>query len=147
MTKSPRRSGRLFFLLFLFLCSLNCTAQHKSKKPKLVLAVVVDQFRYDYLLRFRDDYHGGIARLLSQGAVFADARYIHYPTVTAVGHSTFMSGATPSVSGIVNNEWLDRESDEPVTSVADKSTMMLGNIVGGKGSSPRRLLVSTVGDE
>jgi predicted AlkP superfamily pyrophosphatase or phosphodiesterase len=117
------------------------------KKPKLVLAVVVDQFRYDYLLRFRSDYHGGIARLLNGGAVFADARYIHYPTVTAVGHSTFLSGATPSVSGIIGNTWWDRESDEAVTSVSDKSVTMLGNIIGGPGSSPHRLLVSTVGDE
>ena len=79
---------------------------------------------------FAPDYHGGLARLLENGAVFADARYIHFPTVTAVGHSTFMSGATPSVSGIVNNEWFDRESDEPVTSVSDKSTAMLGNTPG-----------------
>jgi predicted AlkP superfamily pyrophosphatase or phosphodiesterase len=137
-----------FLLLFLFLFAITKSpAQQKPKKPKLILAVVVDQFRYDYLLRFRADYHGGIARLLSQGAVFADARYIHYPTVTAVGHSTFMSGATPSVSGIVSNEWFDRESDGPVTSVSDKSTLLLGGVPGAKGSSPRRLLVSTVGDE
>jgi predicted AlkP superfamily pyrophosphatase or phosphodiesterase len=144
-----RRSALLVFL-FLF-CAAEGTAQQKpqqpAKKPKLVLAVVVDQFRYDYLLRFRNDYHSGFARLLSEGAVFVDARYIHYPTVTAVGHSTFMSGATPSVSGIVSNEWFDRESDVPVTSVSDKSTLLLGGVPGTKGSSPRRLLVSTLGDE
>ena len=143
--KRARQS--VLFFLFLFVFALNGTAQQKPKKPKLVLAVVVDQFRYDYLLRFRADYHGGIARLLTEGAVFADARYIHYPTVTAVGHSTFLSGATPSVSGIINNEWLDRESNEPVTSVSDKSTLLLGGGPGAKGSSPRRLLVSTLGDE
>ncbi len=121
-------------------------AQQKSK-PKLVLAVVVDQFRYDYLLRFRADYHGGIARLLTDGAVFADARYIHYPTVTAVGHSTFLSGATPSISGIIGNAWFDRGENESVTSVSDKSTTLLGGTPATKGSSPHRLLVSTVGDE
>ena len=119
----------------------------KSKRPKLVLLIVVDQFRYDYLLRFRDHYTSGIARLLNGGAVFHDAHYLQYPTVTAVGHSTIMSGATPSVSGIVGNEWFDRESNEAVTSVSDKSAVMLGNVVGGKSSSPHRLLVSTVGDE
>lgn len=142
---------RRYFLLvlLLLLCGLGISQQktQQPKKPKLILAVVVDQFRYDYLLRFRADYRGGIARLLSEGAVFADARYIHYPTVTAVGHSTFMSGATPSVSGIISNEWLDRESDEPVTSVSDKSTLLLGGVAGAKGSSPHRLLVSTLGDE
>jgi len=126
------------------------TAQNtvaRVKQPKLVLVIVVDQFRYDYLLRFREDYTGGIARLLNSGAVFHDAHYLQYPTVTAVGHSTIMSGATPSVSGIIGNEWFDRESNESVTSVSDKSAVMLGNVVGGRSSSPHRLLVSTVGDE
>jgi predicted AlkP superfamily pyrophosphatase or phosphodiesterase len=138
----------VFFLLFLFLfLPVHSIAQQQPKKPKLVLAVVVDQFRYDYLLRFRADYHAGFARLLSGGAVFADARYIHYPTVTAVGHSTFMSGATPSISGIVGNTWLDRGENAQVTSVSDKSTALLGGAPGASGSSPHRLLVSTVGDE
>jgi predicted AlkP superfamily pyrophosphatase or phosphodiesterase len=143
-----KRMHRLLSLLLMLVLLSPClAAQQKPKKPKLILAVVVDQFRYDYLLRFGADYHGGIARLLSQGAVFADARYVHYPTVTAVGHSTLMSGATPSVSGIVNNEWFDRASDEAVTSVSDKSTLLLGGAPEAKGSSPRRLLVSTLGDE
>jgi predicted AlkP superfamily pyrophosphatase or phosphodiesterase len=145
MMKPTRRFLLLVFLL-LFFCAAGGAASQKPKKPKLVLAVVVDQFRYDYLLRFRGDYHGGIARMLDNGAVFLDARYIHYPTVTAIGHSTFLSGATPSVSGIIGNEWLERETNEPVTSVSDKSTLLLGGI-NGKGSSPHRLLVSTVGDE
>ena len=127
----------------------NATNQNtvaRVKQPKLVLVIVVDQFRYDYLLRFRDDYTGGIARLLNGGAVFHDAHYLQYPTVTAVGHSTILSGATPSVSGIVGNEWFDRESNESVTSVSDKSTTLLGGNA-GTGSSPQRLLVSTLGDE
>src|SRR4051794_14841440 len=70
------------------------------KKPKLVLGIVVDQFRYDYLTRFRKDYTGGFARFLKDGAVFTNAYHEHFPTVTAIGHSTFMSGATPSISGI-----------------------------------------------
>ncbi len=143
---------RIFFLLFLLLqIVLPSIAQQKPQplpqKPKLLLVVVVDQFRYDYLLRFRADYHAGIERLLENGAVFADARYQQFPTVTAIGHSTVLTGASPSVSGIIGNEWWDRETDEAVTSVSDKSTTMLGNIIGGKGASPRRLLVSTIGDE
>jgi predicted AlkP superfamily pyrophosphatase or phosphodiesterase len=139
----------IFLLLFIYAAGISAqrNSQQKHRKPKLVLAVVVDQFRYDYLLRFAADYHSGLARLLDNGAVFADARYIHFPTVTAVGHSTFLSGATPSVSGIISNEWLDRETDEPVTSVSDKATALLGGTPGTKGSSPHRLLVSTVGDE
>src|SRR5580693_4457884 len=104
-------------------------------KPKLVLAIVIDQFRYDYLTRFRSEYHAGFERLLTRGAVFTNARYEHFPTVTAVGHSTFLSGATPSISGIVGNEWYDPENGT-VTSVMDGSEKLLGGAPGAKGSSP-----------
>jgi predicted AlkP superfamily pyrophosphatase or phosphodiesterase len=114
-------------------------------KPKLVLAIVVDQFRYDYLTRFRSEYHAGFDRLLTKGAIFTNANYIHFPTVTAVGHATFLTGALPSVSGIVGNDWFDRDENVHVTSILDTTTKLLGAT--GTGASPRRLLVSTVGDE
>jgi predicted AlkP superfamily pyrophosphatase or phosphodiesterase len=117
-----------------------------AEGPKLVLAVMIDQFRYDYLTRFRSDYHAGLARLLNEGMVFTNAHHAHFPTVTAVGHSTFLSGATPSVSGIIANEWYEPENGM-VTSVMDNSEKLLGGITGAKGSSPRRMLVSTLGDE
>jgi len=115
-------------------------------KPKLVVAIVIDQFRYDYLLRFRKDYSSGFVRLVERGANYTDAHYLHATTVTAVGHSTFLSGATPSISGIIANSWYDRKTEKTVTSVSDPETMLVGG-KGGEGSSPRRLLVSTVGDE
>ena len=117
------------------------------QQPKLVLVIVIDQFRYDYLLRFRGEYNSGLARLLDHGAVFTDAHYLHATTVTAVGHSTILSGAPPSISGIIANEWYDRESAQTITSVFDPQTKITGGIRGRPGSSPRRLLVSTVGDE
>jgi hypothetical protein len=117
----------------------------------LIVTIVIDQFRYDYLTRYRAEYKGGLHRLLTRGAVFADAHYVHVPTITAVGHSTILSGATPSVSGIVGNDWYDREENAAVTSVSDKTTKLVGGaLVGGApqvGSSPRRMLVDTVGDE
>jgi hypothetical protein len=129
-------------VLLAILCAAPALA---AQPPKLVLAIVVDQFRYDYLTRFRSDYHAGFDRLLTKGAVFTNARYEHYPTVTAVGHSTFLSGATPAMSGIVGNEWYDRETGKVVASVSDDSVKLLG--AGGEGASPRRMLVDTVGDE
>src|SRR5690242_1518485 len=80
----------------------------RPKEPRLVLTIVVDQFRYDYLTRFRSEYTGGLKRLLDQGAVFVNARYPQFPTLTAIGHSTVLSGATPAMSGIVSNEWYDQ---------------------------------------
>src|SRR5258708_26097876 len=122
-----------------------CLAGAAAKKPKLILAIVVDQFRYDYLTRFRSEYKGGLARLLSQGAVFTNANYIHVPAITAVGHSTVLSGAPPSTSGIVGNDWYDRDEGAHVTSVSDARTQLLGG--SGPGSSPNRLVVSTGGGE
>jgi len=139
MTKF-RAAGSAWFLAL----SLTVLAA-AAPPPKLVVAIVVDQFRYDYLTRFRSDYHAGLDRLLTKGAVFTNARYEHYPTVTAVGHSAFMTGATPSMSGIVGNEWYDRESGKTVASIGDDTVKMLGG--NGEGASPRRLMVSTVGDE
>ena len=131
-------------LCFLITSALWAAPPQPPRKPRLVLAIVIDQFRYDYLLRFRSEYHGGLARLLDKGAVFTDAHYLHATTVTAVGHSTFLTGAAPSVSGIIANEWYDRAT---VTSVSDAATKVVGGIPGATGSSPRRLLVSTVPDE
>jgi len=116
------------------------------KKPKLVVAIIIDQFRYDYLTRFRGDFTAGFDRLLRHGALFTNAKYIHFPTVTAIGHSTFLSGGTPSITGIVGNDWYDRQENKAVTSVSDSDTKLVG---GGNdpGASPHRLLVSTLGDE
>src|SRR2546428_2830197 len=100
-----------------------------SARPKLVLAVAIDQFRYDYLTRFRSDYRSGLRRLLDQGAVFTRARFQHFPTVTAPGHSTYLSGALPAVSGIIGNDWYDRAAGRSVTSVSDPAE----KIVGGEG--------------
>jgi predicted AlkP superfamily pyrophosphatase or phosphodiesterase len=120
--------------------------QTSPAKPKLVVAIVVDQFRYDYLLRFRNEYKGGIQQLIQKGAVFANARYNHFPTFTSVGHSTFLSGAYPSSSGIVGNQWYDRDAGKVVQSAEDDQVQLLGGRTGA-GASPKRLMVSTIGDE
>lgn len=140
-----------FLVLLLGLCA-SASAQQRpaaqqNSQPKLVLAIVVDQFRYDYLTRFRADFTGGLKRMLEQGAVFTNAYYDASPTVTAVGHSTFLTGATPSKSGIVGNQWWDRAEGKSVTSVSDDKVKLLGGTGAGAGSSPARLLVSTIGDD
>jgi len=130
--------------------------------------IIVDQFRYDYLSRFHKAYTGGIASLLNEGAVFTDARYPQFPTVSAVGHSTLLTGAPPSMSGIIANEWFERdpfiedkassplatplvfekaEGNKAIQSITDDSTCLVGGDGSRTGASPRRLVVSSISDE
>ena len=119
----------------------------KPKRPRLVLLIVVDQFRYDYLERFGDLFvSNGLRRLMREGASWTQSNYDHFPTYTAPGHSTMMTGAYPAETGIVGNEWPDRVSGKKVTSVSDTSVKLLGGNA-NEGASPRRLMSSTVGDE
>lgn len=130
------------------LASLPCVwaqAPATPARPKLLLVIAVDQFRYDYLTRFRKEYNAGLAQLLTQGAVFTNANYEHAPTVTAIGHSTMLTGASPVMSGIVANEWYEKEIGKVTTSVEDQGSELIGGE--GVGSTPKRLLVSTVADE
>lgn len=135
-------------LLLLLLCFASFGDSQVARRPKLLVAIVIDQFRYDYLTRFQSDYKEGLAELMKRGAVFSQAYYEHFPTVTAIGHSTILSGATPSISGIVGNEWYDRATGKNITSVSDEGTNLIGvPEANRRGSSPHRMLVSTVADE
>ena len=119
-----------------------------TERPRLVLLIVVDQFRYDYLNRFGDLFGPrGIGRLMRRGASWTDANFDHVPTFTAPGHAVFMTGAWPAETGIVTNEWYERDTGRKVKSVTDDNTQMLAGKPGELGYSPRRLLCSTVGDE
>ncbi|RZU40127.1 alkaline phosphatase family protein [Edaphobacter modestus] len=118
-----------------------------AHRPKLIVAIAVDQFRFDYTTRFRARYQAGLLKMLSEGAVYVDAHQDHYPTVTATGHATYLSGSVPATSGIIGNEWYDRKSGKVITSVEDAETKLLGVDGEKEGSSPHNLIVSTVGDE
>src|SRR5689334_3849573 len=124
------------------------TQPAEQKRPRLVLLIVVDQFRYDYLERFGDLFvANGFKRLMRDGASWTQSNYDHMPTYTAPGHGTMMTGAYPAESGIVGNEWLDRSSGKRITSVTDEAVKVLGGGPTEIGSSPARLMASTVGDE
>ena len=124
------------------------TKKPATPKIKLVLGIVIDQFRYDYLMRFEDQFgEGGFKRFLQNGAVFSNAHYPYTPTVTACGHAAFMSGASPSHNGIIGNDWFDRATGKRTTSVADANTKLLGGKDEATGMSPLRLVGSTLGDQ
>lgn len=127
-------------------------AQSRRRAPdgppvRLVLLIAADQFRADYLTRF-GRLPGGFRTLTTRGAVFTDAHLEHATTVTAVGHATMLSGATPTVSGIIDNAWYERSTKTTVESITDREATIVGaEGDGGMGASPRRLLVSTLGDQ
>ncbi len=122
-------------------------AASPAARPRLVLLIVVDQFRYDYLERYGDLFTGGLRRMLRDGANWTNADYDHMPTYTAPGHATLMTGTWPAETGIIGNEWYERDTGKRVTSVTDTTTKALGGEAQEAGASPRRLLASTLGDE
>jgi predicted AlkP superfamily pyrophosphatase or phosphodiesterase len=95
-------------------------------RPKLVVVLVVDQMRGDYVDKFRGQWSGGLKRLLDEGAWFRNAAYPYAATETCVGHSTISTGAFPATHGMVSNSWFDRESQKPVTCTADPKAKNLG---------------------
>jgi predicted AlkP superfamily pyrophosphatase or phosphodiesterase len=116
--------------------------------PKLVVIIVIDQFRGDYLERYRDQFgEGGFRLFLDRGADFTDCYYDYANTRTAPGHATLLTGTYSNGHGIVANEWWDPQSKHMVTSVEDDSTKLVGGTGDAKGASPRNLMASTLGDE
>jgi len=112
--------------------------------PKLVVLIVIDQLRYDYLTRFDDLFQGGFRRLLDEGAVFTNARFRHAITLTSPGHATIATGRHPSRHGVTANYRYDPEYGKRVNAVFDPAE----KAVGGKGStsSPRILEAPTLAD-
>jgi predicted AlkP superfamily pyrophosphatase or phosphodiesterase len=117
-------------------------------RPKLVVVIVIDQFRGDYLERYHDQFgDSGFRLFLDRGAYFTDCNYNYANTRTAPGHATLFTGAYSNGHGIVANEWWDSKKKRMVTSVEDDATKILG-IPGEKdGASPHNLMADTLGDE
>src|SRR5216117_447132 len=116
--------------------------------PKLIVIIVIDQFRGDYLERYRDQFaQGGFRLFLDHGANFTDCNYNYANTRTAPGHAALLSGAYSNGHGILANEWWDPRRKRVVTSVQDDGTKLVGVSSSAPGSSPHNLLADTLGDE
>lgn len=117
-------------------------------KPKLVVGIVVDQMRYDYVYRFWDKLgNDGFKRLISQGYNCRNTNYNYVPTFTGPGHTSIYTGTTPSVHGIISNNWYEWETNKVVYCAEDNSVKGVGtNSEEGK-RSPQRMLTTTVGDQ
>src|SRR5919201_5987414 len=138
----------LSFLLALLLPAVSFSSAYNAH-PKLIVVVVIDQFRGDLLERERDHFGpGGFRLFLDRGAVFTNCHYDYANTRTAPGHATLFTGTYSNGHGIAGNEWWNPASKAVVTSVEDHETRIIGATGrGGVGASPRRLLAGTLGDE
>jgi len=133
--------------LLLLLSSLAFPAAYNAR-PRLIVVLVIDQFRGDYLERYRDDFVlNGFRLLLEHGANFPDCNYNYANTRTAPGHATLFTGAYSDGNGIIANEWWDPAKKRMVSSVEDESTQTVGLAANVKGASPHNLLADTLGDE
>ena len=129
-------------------CASLSFASAYSAHPKLIVIMVIDQFRADYLERYRDQFgEGGFRLLLDHGAYFTDCNYDYANTHTAPGHATLLTGAYSNGHGIHANSWWDRQTRRMVTSVQDNGTRLVGMASSLPGASPHNLLADTLGDE
>ncbi|RZV65571.1 MAG: alkaline phosphatase family protein [Flavobacteriaceae bacterium] len=120
----------------------------QTSKPKLVVGIVVDQMRYDYLTRFENKYGDrGFNRLIGEGYNCKNHHFNYVPTYTAPGHASVYTGTTPRYHGIISNSWYDKSSKRTVYCTADQNVLSLGTpTVAGK-MSPHRMLSTTFADE
>ena len=134
--------------LFL-LCSIpGAFASAYNARPKLIVVIVIDQFRGDYLERYHDQFgDGGFRVFIDRGAYFTDCNYDYANTRTAPGHATLFTGANTSGHGIIANEWWDPQKKKRVTSVESDTTKLVGVAKTGVGASPHNLMSDTLGDE
>jgi predicted AlkP superfamily pyrophosphatase or phosphodiesterase len=117
-------------------------------RPKLVVGMVVDQMRWDYLYRYYDRYAAnGFKRLLHDGFSCENTLINYAPTVTACGHTCVYTGSVPAIHGIVGNGWYSREVGRNMYCAEDTSVNTVGSYSAAGKMSPRNMLVTTIGDE
>ena len=138
----------LISLLTLFFFSGSYKPEKKSKKPKLVIGIVIDQMRYDYLTKYANRYgKDGFNRILKNGFSLENAHLNYIPTYTAVGHTSIYTGTTPSEHGIISNNWYDKFLKKSIYCVDDTAYKTVGSNSENGQKSPKRLYTSTITDQ
>ncbi len=152
---------KIIFYTFTVLLLLNCNAQSnvvkgsalseaimQQGKPKLVVGIVVDQMRYDYLTRFDYKYgNDGFKRLINNGFNCKNNHFNYIPTYTGPGHASIYTGTTPKYHGIISNNWFDKEIKKVIYCVSDTTYNSVGTDDKYSRVSPQKMQVSTVTDE
>ncbi|PIE49156.1 MAG: alkaline phosphatase, partial [Flavobacteriales bacterium] len=123
-------------------------ATHIYTRPKLVVGIVVDQMRYDYLTRFYNRYKDdGFKRFILQGFNFKNMHFNYVPTFTGPGHASIYTGTTPKYHGIIGNNWYDKYIKKSVYCTEDNSVKSIGTNSDDGQMSPNRLITTTFPDE
>jgi predicted AlkP superfamily pyrophosphatase or phosphodiesterase len=138
----------LTFYILLFCNSKSFSINTDDTKPKLVIGIVVDQMRYDFLYRYMDMYsENGFKKLLDKGFSCSQTHYNYMPTYTGPGHACIYTGTTPSMNGIISNNWFVRNLNKEIYCAQDDSMKTIGsNSIAGK-MSPKNLLTTTITDQ
>lgn len=136
-------------ICFVALCCFQLLAVGQIKeKPKMVVGIVVDQMRLDYIYRYWDRFgDDGFKKLINEGAFCSNTHYNYVPTFTGPGHASIFSGATPANHGIVSNDWFERTTNERMYCVKDKDVIPVGTTNNKAKRSPKNLLSSNICDE
>lgn len=144
-------SAFIFLTVFILTPLLGYGQEERSAgidKPKIIIGVVVDQMRWDYLYRYYDRYtEGGFKRMLKDGFSFENTMIDYAPTVTAAGHAGVFTGSVPAIHGIAGNNWFDRKLGREVYCAEDTTVQRVGASHSGTSRSPRNMYTTTVGDE
>jgi hypothetical protein len=137
------------FIAFTAHCQNTKIPAEQLQRPKLIVGIVVDQMRWDFLYRYYDRYakDGGFKRLLSQGFSCENTLIPYIPTLTACGHSSIYTGSVPAINGITGNDWWDYQRSQIVYCTGDEKFTTIGSIGSEGQMSPQNLLVTTIGDE
>ncbi|MCZ2248780.1 MAG: alkaline phosphatase family protein [Bacteroidia bacterium] len=142
------KTSKLNQVIALFIGSIFFITSAYAQKPKLVIGIVVDQMRVDYLYRYQSKFgEGGFKRLMNNGFFNKNANYNYVLTYTAPGHASIYTGSTPRFHGIISNDWYDKRNGKNVYCTQDDNVQTVGsNSEAGK-MSPRNMMTNTIGDE
>lgn len=144
----------VFYFIVGLTLILSCKAQNKTNfkenntNPKLVVGIVIDQMRYDYLTRFYNKYgDGGFKRMMNEGFNCKNTHYNYVPTYTGPGHTSIYTGTTPKYHGVIANDWFDKEAKKMVYCAGDDAMQSVGADTDDGQMSPHRMKTTTFADE
>ena len=136
------------YILFFIILIISTAYSQNAVRPKLVVGIVIDQMRFDYLRKYEQYFsEGGFNRLMREGSNFTFAHYNYIPTYTGPGHASIYTGTIPFYNGIISNDWYSRKTKSFVNCVGDDGARTIGETTSEGQASPKRLMTTTISDQ